>query len=191
MSNRIISMFKKQSQSNSTKPQKTKAPSKWKIAMLERSLQSHLKRYSQFMKENNAIAINATESSAVKKRLNHALHMDKFDMEYAKRYTQAKLNEQAKKAKKKKGDKQDPIHPQFGDDKVKAYKFQEALFETIIECCRVNNWITRKDWIEHGVPMNKIFADFYKASVLYAEVRMYYKKQDCDRRQREYSVIKQ
>ena len=184
-------MFKKQSQGNISQPQKIEVPSKWKLLMLERSLQSHLKRYSQFMKDNNAMSIDAAESTAVKKRMNHALHMDMFDLEYAKRYTQAKLNERAKNAKKKKGTKQDPIHPQYGDDKVKSHQFQEALFDTVVECCRVNNWISRKDWIEHGVQMNKLFSDFYKASVLRSEVKMYYAKQAFDQRQRDYSVIKQ
>ena len=70
----------------------------------------------------------------------------------------------------------------FGEDAEKEYRYQLVKMEVLEDVCRVNNWITRKDWIEKKVPVNQTFVDLFKAAVKYSDVLKYYAKLRFDAR---------
>jgi hypothetical protein len=136
-------------------------------------------RYVSFLKDNN-LWTKQMEEKYNKKLLKHPLRMSKFDLDFVKRLARQKMNKKLndpimKLFKKKVGHK-------YGDSEYEDYLFHMYVLDFTEEVCRVNNWLTRLDWKEHGVPMNSIIKSFYEVSVKYADIKKYYAKQFYDQR---------
>lgn len=132
-------------------------------------------RYISFLKYHNEWS-DELEEKYFPKRVSHPLKMDLFDEEKLVRYTRGKLYKNKLKVSA----------PKYGDDKKKTYDFYVALMQNVIEVCRLNKWLTRADWLKHGLPMNRLIKEFIQSSVNYSEVLMYYSKKEFDKRKSEH-----
>jgi len=132
-------------------------------------------RYIQFLKDNNLWTKDMEEKYNLKK-LKHPLRMSKFDEDYVKRLAKQRLNKEYKDGVRiGKG-------RMYGDAAYENFVYYTIVMDITEEVCRINNWTSRSDWKEKGVPINKLVKEFYHASLDYAEIKKYYAKMFYDER---------
>lgn len=142
--------------------------------------------YIQFLKHNNMWS-DELEKKYNPKKINNPLIMDKFDEDFAVRYTRAKINKQKSSLFKVEEGKiklnLKAGKNRYGDDKKKNYEFYVELNKTVEEICRVNKWTTKKQWEDKGLNLEKYIKLMVKAATEYSEILKYYKKQEFAERQ--------
>ena len=156
-------------------------------------------KYVQHLVKHNLVPEEKKED-IIPRDLHH-LEMKTFDEDVARNLAKCRLankeqhgvKNKLKFGRKKKRTEQDvvsdnkPLAPsQFGYAKQQMYFYYLELMNLVTQICRKNKWLTRKDWVEHGVPLNRLTLEFIKASKEYSEIKMYYAKLKFDKQTNQY-----
>lgn len=147
-------------------------------------------KYVQHLVKHNLVPEEKKED-IIPRDLHH-LEMKTFDEDVARNLAKCRLankEQHGVKNKLKFGRKKDnkPLAPsQFGYAKQQMYFYYLELMNLVTQICRKNKWLTRKDWVEHGVPLNRLTLEFIKASKEYSEIKMYYAKLKFDKQTNQY-----
>jgi len=157
----------------------SKLKAKNPITLYKKSKKSYNKargNYISFLKHSN-MWNEELEEKYNPKPSNNVLKMNEFNEDFIIRYARAKIQKTNKKLSLNK------TKTEYGYDKQKSYEFYLELLNVVEEVCRINKWITREDWIKHGLPMNKFMKGYIKAAIGYGDVLKYYAKKRFDVRQ--------
>ena len=150
------------------------------------SYNQYKSNYITFLKKNN-LWTEELEAKYFNKKNTNLLVMDKFDEDFAIRYTRAKIHKRNVSFISKTDDGKLKLNfkkpkVMYGDDKKKNYEFYMELMVTVEEICRLNKWTTRQNWLDKQVPINKYMKLLGQASLAYSEILKYYSKQMFDER---------
>jgi hypothetical protein len=153
-------------------------PSKLRLWLKTRKLNSLLKHYNSYLSKHESIGGGSSFTSSSKKReleYNRSLLMPMYHQEVVEDVARKKLAPKVINNLKS-------IKHKYGEDKKKEYEFRLAVAEVMEDVCRINNWTSKQDLKDHGVLLDKVFRDLFKASVEYSDVLKYYAKRNYDNR---------